>query len=488
MHERTATLSGNLPAMLRALESLDADLAEVRLDSLWPEPPREGDAIEALLALTDAATVPLLATLRPKRQGGAYEGPEDIRLNLLAAAAKAGFAEVDLEADLAELAGVSRILRDDARITVSDHGMPAAPSRDAGVRELQAMQDLHTHRQKIAYPSGSFLDELRALELCFAHAERNGEPAIAPMGTSPAFRALLPLAGNQRTYAHVGAEAFPGQPSLADLEATWKHWGLEHDELGGRDGWYAVLGDPVEHSLSPRIHNAALRHAGRTPRYGALRVPDSIGAVRLLTGVATRIGLRGASVTMPLKHHAAQACDGDASVQAIGAANCFRFDDPNQKAPATNTDASALRRLLEGAQHVAVIGAGGAGRAALWAAKQVGADTTLVARPGDRADRAATDFDVPAVWSARDRIEADAWVQATPLGMHGEASPVARVEGIEQAIELVYAAGPTGFEALAQSAGAKVTDGRTFLIEQAVDAYHFWTGDAPERSVMEAVL
>ena len=147
MHERTATLSGNLPAMLRALESLDADLAEVRLDSLWPEPPREGDAIEALLALTDAATVPLLATLRPKRQGGAYEGPEDIRLNLLAAAAKAGFAEVDLEADLAELAGVSRILRDDARITVSDHGMPAAPSRDAGVRELQAMQDLHTHRR-----------------------------------------------------------------------------------------------------------------------------------------------------------------------------------------------------------------------------------------------------------------------------------------------------------------------------------------------------
>ncbi|MGB1585873.1 MAG: type I 3-dehydroquinate dehydratase [Thermoplasmatota archaeon] len=478
MHERIATLSGSLADMKAGLSG-DADRFELRLDALW-KTGEESHIADDLLALTETDK-PLLATLRPKRQGGAFDGPEELRLNLLAAAARAGCGQIDLEADLPPQA--FQALRGEADLLISDHSQPSAPSRDHGLRDLQAMQDRVTVRQKLAYPCGSFLDELRALELAHAHAERRGDPAIAPMGASAAFRALLAIAGNQSTYGHGGVPAFSGQPGLADIDAVWNHWGLRHDELGGRDGWYAVLGNPVQHSLSPRIHNAMLRHHGRTERYGAMLVPDSIGAMRLLAGVATRIGLRGASITMPLKAHAATAFEGDAAVQAIGAANCARFDQADAKPAATNTDATALHRLLAGHDSVAVIGAGGAARAAIWAAQSHGADVQLVARPGPRTDATAQAFGIKATWGQP--VEADAWVQATPLGMKGESSPVAPAEA-KLAIELVYGEQPTDFENQATRLGADVVSGRQFLIEQALDAYAFWTGREANREVMES--
>ncbi|HUR63251.1 MAG TPA: type I 3-dehydroquinate dehydratase, partial [Candidatus Thermoplasmatota archaeon] len=80
-----APRAADVAAELRALPR-EVDVAEVRLDGFWPKVPDGESATDDLLTVLDAASVPLLATLRPRRQGGRFEGPEDVRLNLLAAA------------------------------------------------------------------------------------------------------------------------------------------------------------------------------------------------------------------------------------------------------------------------------------------------------------------------------------------------------------------------------------------------------------------
>ncbi len=488
-HDRVATiLLPDSAAIAQALAGLNGvELVEVRLDAMWRDVPDPDQAAADLDAILDSASVPLLATLRPQRQGGAWVGDEVARINLLMAAAQAGFAAVDIENDHQEVAAVTAALRDHADIVASDHRFIEAPSREVGLRHLQSHMDLRGRYDKIAFPCGSIADVLRSLELAHSHAHRHGRPAIAPIGGDALVRALLPLAGNHATYgAATGSPpAIPGQPTLADVQAVWDHWGLRNDDLPGdaNAGWLAVLGDPVEHSDSPRIHNAALRAGGRAERFGALRVPNSLPIMRLLVTVAGRIGLRGGSITMPLKEHACKVTNADEVARAVGAVNCFRTTAAG--ADGTNTDATALRRLLDGSRRVAILGAGGAARAAIWAAQQVGAEPVFCSRDPERAQVVRGDTGATWVpWADRASITADAWVQATPLGA-GEPCPLAAIAG-DRFIELVYKGGETPLQVLARDAGLHVTSGDAFLIEQAVDAYRFWTGQEPDRAAMEA--
>jgi 3-dehydroquinate dehydratase type I len=351
----------------------EVGLAEVRLDGLWPAVPDSERATDDLLALADAARVPLLATLRPKRQGGRFDGPEQVRLGLLQTALRAGFAFADLEMDGLDASGRVALLRQDGGVVASAH-LPETPCRSDGLNALLQMQDLGAAYDKLAFTAGAFPDLLRALELTRTHAERGGRPSVATLvHGGAATRALLPLLGNRATYGAAPGlpPAAPGQPTAAELAATWRRWGLDGDDLdlcAAKPGpWLAVLGVPVGHSLSPRLHNAALKAAGRRERYGALEVPASASALRLILHVAPRLGMVGASVTAPHKVDAARASQGDASVHRTGSANTLRWR--GETAESTNTDLSALKRLL--APHVRrddealVLGAGGAARAAI---------------------------------------------------------------------------------------------------------------------------
>lgn len=490
-HTRVASISQptaqEVAEVLRRQQA--ADLLEVRLDTLWADVPDPDQAADDLATILDATDKPLLATLRPKRQGGAFDGDEVARINLLMAAAQAGFQVVDIEDDHQEVGQVVEAMRPHADVVLSDHRFIEAPSREVGMTHLLSQMDLKGRFDKLAFPTGNIADRLRALELAHSHAHRHGQPAIAPIGGDAMFRALLPLAGNHATYgaADGSPAAVPGQPNMDDIQSVWDRWGLTQDDLPGdpNAGWYAVLGHPVDHSDSPRIHNAMLRHAGHKPRYGALDVPDSLPIMRLMLTVAPRIGLRGGSITMPLKHHALKVAKPDETASQTGAVNCFRVDA--QGVHGTNTDATAMHRLLHDANDVAIIGAGGAARAATWAARQHDIDVTFTCRDKDKGRRFAAETGATFThWNDRHKIDADAWVNATPLGAD-DATPLDAIAGSHY-IELVYKGGHTPLEHLAKDAGLRVTSGRGFLIEQALDAYRFWTGDAPDRQVMESAL
>ena len=157
--------------------------------------------------------------------------------------------------------------------------------------------------------------------------------------------------------------------------------------IGGRTAVYGIVGWPVSHSLSPLMQNAACAAAGIDAVYVALPVaPERVAEA--LRG-AHALGVRGLNVTVPHKVAAVEACVRlDGAAMACGAVNTLVRAESGWAGH--NTDAPALRTLLTAAgvgpgARVLLLGAGGASRAALWAASALGAEVVIAARRDEAA-------------------------------------------------------------------------------------------------------
>ncbi|MGB1697111.1 MAG: shikimate dehydrogenase family protein [Thermoplasmatota archaeon] len=226
------------------------------------------------------------------------------------------------------------------------------------------------------------------------------------------------------------------------------------------------MGASVEHSQSPSIHNAWLRANERPERFGAVNVPDSRGALRLLTTAAGRIGLHGISITNPHKENAVSCCEPDEWARKTGAVNCMRLGERNE---GTNTDVTALLRLLKGAGETAmVLGAGGAARAAIVACKELGMDVQVSCRNPERGAAVAELGATFVPWEARGK-DVDVLIQATP------ADDITYDGAFTTLLEMVY----KSETALAATHTGSVITGTQLLEEQARDAYAYWFGASP---------
>jgi shikimate dehydrogenase len=238
-----------------------------------------------------------------------------------------------------------------------------------------------------------------------------------------------------------------------------------------------VIGHPISHSLSPAIHNAALRHDGRDASYMAFDVrdvdPDELADQ----------GFVGVNVTIPHKRRALEvAAWRSAEAADIGAANTLVFADGVR---AYNTDPQGVLGGLrdlgvtpEG-KRCLVVGAGGAGIAAAWALRSAGAGHVLVANRTPRPEA-----DVP--WEGVNDTGAEILVHATSVGMAGE-DTFLQVRGYEAVLDLVYARGETDLVRKAAAAGIPAADGLGVLVHQAAAAYElFWDAPAPFDVMLEA--
>lgn len=255
-----------------------------------------------------------------------------------------------------------------------------------------------------------------------------------------------------------------------------------------------LLGDPVAHSLSPRLHNTAFHELGLDLVYLALPVPGERFAEVVAALGAT--GCAGANVTVPHKLRAHDACDElTGAAAATGAVNTLWWVDG--RLHGDNTDVSGFRRVLDetgGEGPLAVLGTGGAARAVVVAAGErpvtvVGRDARAAAVvAGLAADGRALHLDDPTLPDAV--AAAGTLVNATPLGMHGEELPeVFAPTRAEQTVhDLVYVTGTTPWVAAAQAVGATAVDGRALLAAQAEDAFHRWTGQQPSPGRFRALL
>jgi shikimate dehydrogenase len=268
--------------------------------------------------------------------------------------------------------------------------------------------------------------------------------------------------------------------------------------------YVGLLGWPVEHSLSPAMHNAAFRALDLPWEYVLLptRPLDLRGAVeRLKEG-----GWGGANVTIPHKESIIRHLD-DLSPEAetIGAVNTIVVRDG--KCFGYNTDVTGFLRVLEDRgfethdKRTLVLGAGGAARAVVYALLQAGAEVVICNRTLERAEALAASFaSVPAASLPIGRpltnsvLEEEVercqlLVNATSVGMtpHEGVSPWP--EGIPLppglvVFDLVYAPLETQLLQQARAAGAEVIDGLQMLIGQGVEAFRLWTGVSPPREVI----
>jgi shikimate dehydrogenase len=258
-----------------------------------------------------------------------------------------------------------------------------------------------------------------------------------------------------------------------------------------------IIGWPVDHSLSPAIHNAAFRAAGLDWVYVPLPVPpDAVGAA--VAGMRA-LGIAGANVTMPHKQTVIEHLD-EVSGEAdrIGAVNVIvRAGD---RLIGANTDGAGFLRFLErtagvGANgtRVLVLGAGGAARAVGVALADGGARVTLAARRDEQtADAvAAIEHDATAIAltdASAAAAECDVIVNATPVGKDGVALPLSEqaIEPRHHVIDLIYSPPETPLLAAARRRGARTHNGLGMLVEQAALAFELWTGHPPPWEVMSA--
>lgn len=283
---------------------------------------------------------------------------------------------------------------------------------------------------------------------------------------------------------------------------------------------FGLVGNPVGHSLSPIIHEAAYDEAGIEARYVTFEVnPDDLDAA---IGGAEALGLRGLNVTIPFKRDVLGLVDPEPLAERIGAVNTIAFDPARGRPRGYNTDADgAVRALtshgvsLAGATAV-VVGAGGAGRAIAIGLADAGATIRITNRTESRArDVAATveatvdDARESGSWAEEPAADvatrasahpldslptllddADVLVNATSVGMGEDASPVPRAVLHEDLVvmDAVYRPLETRLLREADAAGARTIDGAWMLLYQASAAFERWFDElAPEEAMNEAL-
>jgi shikimate dehydrogenase len=238
------------------------------------------------------------------------------------------------------------------------------------------------------------------------------------------------------------------------------------------------------------MHNAAFAAAGLDGwLYTRLPIPPELfeETVRALP----RSGYRGLNVTIPHKEAALGVADAATeTAAAIGAANTLSFS-ADGAIEADNTDAQgfldAVGEPLAG-KSVLVLGAGGAARAVVWAARRAGASEVLVwNRTTERARRLAADFGAEPVERPR---PADVVVNTTAVGLSGSLDdlPLAEAGHPELVADLVYGAPDPPVTAWARARGARVTDGLEVLVRQGALSYIRWTGEDPPLNVMREAV
>jgi shikimate dehydrogenase len=268
--------------------------------------------------------------------------------------------------------------------------------------------------------------------------------------------------------------------------------------ISGKTTLFAVIGSPVDHSLSPAMQNAAFAAAGFDGAYLALPVsPEELEAA--VRG-ASALGFGGMNVTVPHKEAVVPFCAALDDVAAqVGAVNVLARHARGWAG--FNTDAPAVRGLLTDAgigprSRALVLGAGGASRAVIWALVAMGADVRLAARRPEAARELAVDMArtlecpegmlSPVDWEsvASEAIQADVVVNATPIGLASHAGdlPALAWRAGQVALDFVY--GDTAFSRAARGNGARLVTGERVLVRQGALAFRIWIGRSASEDVM----
>lgn len=461
-----------------------ADVIELRLDYLETYKPDE--IREQIRKIREIFNGDILITFRPTEQGGAREISKKERLTLLTALeADADLIDIEYDIDLAQ-ANTQEIH--------SFHDFEGVPADLVDINDRLAAKAGASDIVKIAVQSNDIVNGLSIWELL----KKSGKPVIPiAMGEAGKWTRIMGLAfGAPLTYASLDAdsETAPGQITAKDLSEIYRVKNLSRDTQV-----YGVIGAPVSRSLSPYMHNPAFHAAGIDAVFMHLEVKD---LNRFIEEFIPRSGLNfgGLSVTMPHKQAIIPYLSGmEESAQAIGAVNTVKIE--NGKLFGFNTDAEGFIAPLKQAlgdlkgARVALLGAGGAARACVYALKKEGANVTVFVRNLEKDRALAGEFGVELEqFPVKMLAGFDIAVNATPIGMGAgeeDLTPISaeHLDDLTLVYDLITKPAETALLREAKERGLKTIGGAEMLIAQGLRQFEIWTGrEAPAALMREKVL
>lgn len=260
---------------------------------------------------------------------------------------------------------------------------------------------------------------------------------------------------------------------------------------------YAVVGNPITHSLSPKLHQIFAERTQQVMGYTKYEIPKD--EFKSMLPRLIQQGLKGFNVTQPFKQEAFDWVDEcSAEAEKIGAVNTITVL-PNGKTRGWSTDGVGLVRDLQQSfdfkiqdKKILLLGAGGAARSVIPALLDQGcSEIVIVNRTLEKAKEVAKLFDLLAYdWAELSSTSSrfDLVINATSLDENFPHVPGYLIDEGSLCYEMMYGRGLTGFLAWGKTQGAKISDGLGMLIEQGAESFYLWHGVRPETVGIQALL
>ena len=465
----------------RHMVSQGAELVELRLDYV------SGDV--RLRELLDNRPGPVLVTCRRERDGGKYIGTEESRLSMLRMAIAEGVEYVDIEEDVAD-----QITRYGAtKRIISLHDFEKTPT---DLNSIHArMSTLDADIVKIATLANTPSDNIKMLDLMQSAKIPTIGICMGEIGTPS--RVLAGKFGAPFTYATFHAERTlaPGQLSFSEMHDIY-----HYNQIKADTDVYAVIGDPIAHSHSPLIHNAAFHAIGMNAVYLPMRIRSE--HLEEFLRDAPRMGICGLSVTIPHKEQVAKLLKQvDRVIVGTGAANTLLFSPTGMVGYNTDSRAAieSLAMRLPGGEEaiegktVLILGAGGAAKAVAFSLRNRGADVVISSRTPEKAQKLTELLDCRAVsWKSRQGVDCTILINCTPVGMHPnvDSTPFDRhyLKPSMTVLDTVYNPENTLLIKDARSQGCVTVSGTEMFVRQAALQFRLFSGVEPPEDIMRDTL
>jgi len=482
----TTTASTVEETLLQVKENKEyIDMVELRLDML------NENELEDAFRVPQLVKLPVLATFRRKIDGGKSTLSNKLRIAKLRKVVLQGeFTYVDLESDLK---------KSDFKVKLNNEGEKVDFEDELRQRGIQIIRSLHDFEKvpvglyslveklakkgdipKVAVTPNTIVDVLTLFRM-EDELKSVEKKIIVGMGDyGVCTRILYKKLGSMLTYcAPKGPTAAPGQLTPKDMKVLYRA-----DKVNDNTAIYGIIGNPVFHTDSPKIHNPGFDGIN----YNAIYVPFLVDKIRSFFRLAELIRIHGFSVTAPYKREVLPYLGKiTREVMQIGACNTVTRIQGMWKG--TNTDyygflSPVIEKIKTGSVKKAlVIGAGGAASSVVWALVNYGVKVTVINRTVEKAQQLASK--TMSSFDSLNHIDkysgkVDLVVQTTVVGMApdltSDPAPDFYFTGKEIVYDLIYSPDHTAFLQRALESGCEVVNGKRMLWEQGLLQFEAFTG------------
>jgi 3-dehydroquinate dehydratase / shikimate dehydrogenase len=474
--------------LLEKAEAIARDnlFLEFRLDYIS----RPGLALSKVKEFTETHPhVNVIATCRRVSSGGKFKGPINSQIEILTKAAECGCQLVDVELQTAAKLKPSQLarLRSKAALVLSFHDFKGTGKLEETLKKMSAYPaDFY----KVVGTATSLYDNVNMMKFLEKHQDSHSLVGLCMGEQGIISRVVGVRAGSAFTFGALTADekTAPGQVTAQELRSLYRI-----DQVDAATKVFGVAGDPISHSLSPAIMNAAMRRENVNGVFLPLRAKS----LKDLMACVREIPIQGLSVTMPHKQKILEYLDNtDPQTTKIGACNTV-VRSADGKLYGFNTDSAGVVTPLEQRiplkdARILVLGAGGAARAAVFGLKERGADVFVLNRNTEKGQKLARQAKARTVRRANlKKLDFDVIINATPVGMGNTKESPLNADEIraKYVFDMVYDPAETKLLKLAKERGAEVIPGSVMFVHQAARQFEIWTGKpAPREDMLRIVM